>query len=409
MEFAADFHIHSKYSRATSGSMNVKELSRWAKIKGISLLGTGDFTHPLWFSELSGALKEAGGGLYEHEGVNFILTVEVFNNFYVEGKSKRIHNVIFVPDLGTAEKLNAKLGEYGDIFSDGRPILNLSARDLARICLDVSPDCLIVPAHAWTPHFSIFGSNSGFNSVEECFKDEAKNIYCLETGLSSDPAMNWRLSGLDRYSLVSNSDAHSPQKIGREANVFDCALDYREIIGALKAKDKKKFLYTVEFYPEEGKYHYDGHRNCGARISPKEAIKNRNLCPVCGKKITVGVMHRVEELADRPEGFVPENAVPFKSMIPLGQIIADARGVGEQSVAVEREYMALVNKCGSEFNILLKMGEADLRAQLPEKVAEGVIRVRNGKVDILAGYDGEYGKIKIFDKEGTGEKQLTLF
>jgi uncharacterized protein (TIGR00375 family) len=389
--------------------MNVKELSRWAKIKGISLLGTGDFTHPLWFSELRSELKETGGGLYEHDGVSFILTVEVFNNFYVEGKSKRIHNIIFVPDMATAEKLNAKLGEYGDLFSDGRPILNMSARDLVRVCLDISPDCFIVPAHAWTPHFSIFGSNSGFNSVEECFKDEAKNVYCLETGLSSDPAMNWRLSKLDKYSLISNSDSHSPQKIGREANVFDCGLDYREIIGVLKAKDKKKFLYTVEFYPQEGKYHYDGHRNCGARVSPKEAIKNRNLCPVCGKKITVGVMHRVEELADRPEGFVPEDAIPFKSMIPLGQIIADARGVGEQSVAVEREYMSLVNKCGSEFNILLKMSEGDLRAQLPEKIAEGVIRVRGGKVDILAGYDGEYGKIKIFDKEETREKQLTLF
>ena len=236
MQFAADFHIHSKYSRATSESMKVKELSRWAKIKGVSLLGTGDFTHPLWFSELSSELKEAGGGLYEHDGVNFILTVEVFNNFYVEGKSKRIHNIIFVPDMETAEKLNTKLGEYGDLFSDGRPILNLSARDLVRVCLDISPDCFIVPAHAWTPHFSIFGSNSGFNSVEECFKDEAKNVYCLETGLSSDPAMNWRLSKLDKYSLISNSDSHSPQRIGREANVFDCALDYGEIIGALKGQ-----------------------------------------------------------------------------------------------------------------------------------------------------------------------------
>src|SRR3989338_6232609 len=409
MEFVADFHIHSKYSRATSGSMNVKELSRWAKIKGISVLGTGDFTHPLWYSELRSELKEAGGGLYEHDGVKFILTVEVFNNFYVEGKSKRIHNIIFAPDMATAEKLNVKLGEYGDLFSDGRPILNLSARDLVRICLDISPDCLIVPAHAWTPHFSIFGSNSGFNSVEECFKDEAKNIYCRETGLSSDPAMNWRLDKLGRFSLISNSDSHSPQRIGREANVFDCALDYKEIMTALKMKDKKKFLYTVEFFPQEGKYHYDGHRNCHARVSPKEAIKNHNLCPVCGKKITVGVMHRVEELADRPEGFVPDNAIPFKSMIPLSQIIADARGVGEQSVAVEREYMSLVTKCVSEFNILLGMSEGDLRAQLPEKIAEGVIRVRNGKVNILAGYDGEYGKIKIFNEEEAGEKQLTLF
>jgi len=389
--------------------MNITELSRWAKIKGISLLGTGDFTHPLWYSELSSKLKEAAGGLYEHNGVNFILTVEVFNNFYVEGKSKRIHNIIFVPDMPVAEKLNAKLGEYGDLISDGRPILNLTARDMMRLCLDISPDCFIVPAHAWTPHFSIFGSNSGFNSVEECFKDEAKNIFCLETGLSSDPAMNWRLSRLDGFSLISNSDSHSPHRIGREANIFDCGLSYKEIIAALKTKDRKKFLYTIEFFPQEGKYHYDGHRNCNARISPKEAMKNRNICPVCGKKITVGVMHRVEDLADRPEGFVPDDAIPFKSMIPLDQIIADARGVGEQSVAVEREYALLVNKCGSEFNILLKMSEGDLKTHLPAKIAEGVIRVRNGKVNILPGYDGEYGKIEIFNEEETGEKQLTLF
>lgn len=409
MEFVADFHIHSRYSRATSDTMNIDELTRWAKLKGISVMGTGDFTHPLWFSELCGKLKEGQNGLYENNGVGFILTAEVFNNFYVDGRSKRIHNIIFAPDMPTVERLNKRLAGYGDLVSDGRPILNMSARDLVRACLDISADCLIVPAHAWTPHFSIFGSNSGFNSVEECFKDETKNIHCLETGLSSDPAMNWRLSSLDRYCLISNSDSHSPQKIGREANVLDCTPNYKEIMMTLKTKDKKKFLYTIEFFPQEGKYHYDGHRNCNARIAPREAIKNHNLCPVCGKKITVGVMHRVEELADRDEGFLPGNAIPFKNMIPLGQIIAAARGVGEQSVSVEREYMSAVSKCGSEFDILLKMSESDLRAQLPEKIAEGVIRVRNGKVDILAGYDGEYGKIKIFGEEEIGEKQLTLF
>ncbi|MDP2942351.1 MAG: endonuclease Q family protein [Candidatus Omnitrophota bacterium] len=409
MEFVADFHIHSRYSRATSESMNVGELARRARLKGISLMGTGDFTHPMWFMELKKNLKQATGGLYEHNGINFILTCEVFNNFYVDGKSKRIHNIIFAPDMETAERLNKRLGEYGDLVSDGRPILNLSARDLVKVCLEVSGECLIVPAHAWTPHFSIFGSNSGFNSVEECFGDEAKNIFCLETGLSSDPAMNWRLSKLDKYALISNSDSHSPHRIGREANVFDCGLDYKEIIESIKSKDKNKFLYTVEFFPEEGKYHYDGHRNCKARVAPKDAIKNRNLCPVCGKKVTVGVMHRVEDLADRAEGVVPDNSIPFKHMIPLDQIIADARGVGETSVSVEREYTGLVNKCGSEFNILLKMSEDELKSQLPEKIAEGVIRVRKGKVTILPGYDGEYGKIKIFDEDEVREKQLTLF
>lgn len=389
--------------------MNVDELTRWAKLKGIELIGTGDFTHPLWFTELKSKLKQNESGLYEHDGVNFIFTCEVYNNFYVDGKSKRIHNVIFAPSIDAVEELNKRLAGYGDLVSDGRPILNLSAKDLVKICLDVSAECLIVPAHAWTPHFSIFGSNSGFNTVEECFGEEAKNIHCLETGLSSDPAMNWRLSKLDRYTLISNSDSHSPHRIGREANVFNCDLSYKAIIDAIKSKDKKKFLYTIEFFPEEGKYHYDGHRNCKARVAPKDAIKNRNLCPVCGRKLTVGVMHRVEDLADRPEGTVPDNAIPFKHMIPLGQIIADARGVGEATQSVEREYTELVNKCKSEFNILLKMNEGGLKNQLPQKIADGVIRVRQGKVNILPGYDGEYGTVKIFGPEEVGEKQLTLF
>lgn len=389
--------------------MNVEELARWAKLKGIGLIGTGDFTHPLWFAELKSKLKETAGGLYEHNGVHFIFTCEVYNNFYINGKSKRIHNIIFAPSLETAEKLNNKLQPYGDLISDGRPILNLSAKDLAKICFDVSTESLIVPAHAWTPHFSIFGSNSGFNTVEDCFEEEAKNIFCLETGLSSDPAMNWRLSKLDRYALISNSDSHSPHRIGREANVFNCDLSYKAIIDAVKSKDKNRFLYTIEFFPEEGKYHYDGHRNCKARVAPKDAMKNRNLCPVCGRRVTVGVMHRVEDLADRAEGVTPDCAIPFRHMIPLDQIIADARGVGEATQSVEREYMELVNRCGSEFNILLRMSEEGLKKELPQKIADGVIRVREEKVNILPGYDGEYGTIKIFGPEEVGEKQLTLF
>ncbi|MFH0771151.1 MAG: endonuclease Q family protein [Candidatus Omnitrophota bacterium] len=389
--------------------MNIEELARWAKLKGISLIGTGDFTHPLWFIELKEKLRQTQSGLYEYSGVHFIFTAEVFNNFYVDGKSKRIHNIIFAPGIETAGKLNERLGRHGDLISDGRPILNLSARDLVKLCLDVSEDCFVVPAHAWTPHFSIFGSNSGFDSVEECFKEEAKNIHCLETGLSSDPAMNWRLSKLDAYTLISNSDAHSPRKIGREANIFSGKLSYKDIIGALKFKGRKKFLRTIEFFPEEGKYHYDGHRNCNARLKPKDAIKNKNLCPVCGRKITIGVMHRIEELADRPEGFTPDDSIPFRRAIPLDQIIADARGVGESTKTVEKEYFNLVNKCGGEFEILFNMEEKELRSQLPDKIAEGVVRVRKGEVKILPGYDGEYGKIKIFNEGETAEKQLTLF
>ena len=409
MEFIADLHIHSKYSRATSETMNVEELARWAKLKGIALMGTGDFTHPLWFRELKDKLTASTGGLYEYKGVNFILTCEVYNNFYVDGKAKRIHNIIFAPSLEVVERLNRKLQEHGDLVSDGRPVLKLDAKDLVKICLDISSDCFIVPSHAWTPHFSIFGSNSGFDSVEECFGEETKNIHCLETGLSSDPQMNWRLSKLDRYALISNSDSHSPHRVGREANALNCDLNYKQIIDAIKSKDRKRFLYTIEFFPEEGKYHYDGHRNCKARVAPKDAIRNKNLCPICGRKLTVGVMHRVEELADRPEGFIPDNAVPFKHMIPLDQIIADVRGVGEMAQSVEREYMEIVSKCDNEFNVLLRMSEAELKSQLPQKIAEGVIRVREGKVNILPGYDGEYGTIKIFGPEEIGEKQLTLF
>jgi len=409
MEFIADLHIHSKYSRATSETMNVEELARWAKLKGIALMGTGDFTHPLWFRELKDKLTASTGGLYEYKGVNFILTCEVYNNFYVDGKAKRIHNIIFAPSLEVVERLNRRLQEHGDLVSDGRPVLKLDAKDLVKICLDISSDCFIVPSHAWTPHFSIFGSNSGFDSVEECFGEETKNIHCLETGLSSDPQMNWRLSKLDRYALISNSDSHSPHRVGREANALNCDLNYKQIIDAIKSKDRKRFLYTIEFFPEEGKYHYDGHRNCKARVAPKDAIRNKNLCPICGRKLTVGVMHRVEELADRPEGFIPDNAVPFKHMIPLDQIIADVRGVGEMAQSVEREYMEIVSKCDNEFNVLLRMSEAELKSQLPQKIAEGVIRVREGKVNILPGYDGEYGTIKIFGPEEIGEKQLTLF
>ena len=410
MRTVADFHIHSRYSRATSSQLDLDLLSRWAKYKGIHLLGTGDCTHPLWMMELTKKLKETAGGLYEYEGVHFWLTAEVNASFIVGGKSKRIHNVLFVPSIEVAQKLNQRLDRFGDLTSDGRPTLGLSAADLVKEALSVSPDILIVPAHAWTPHFSIFGANSGFNTVEECFGPQAKEIYCLETGLSSDPAMNWRLSQLDRYTLISNSDSHSAGRIGREANVFGCEPNQREILDILKTHDKKRFLFTVEFFPEEGKYHFDGHRNCKTRISPQEAIKNQNRCPACGRAVTIGVMHRVEELADRPEGFSDDNRVPFKRMVPLDQIIAEARGVGVATKTVEQEYLDLVQRVGTEFEILIEMPEELIRKNLHPKVAEGVLKVRQEKIEILPGYDGEYGEVKIFDhdKETAGEKQLTF-
>ena len=411
MRVVADFHLHSRYSRATSSQLDLDLLSRWARYKGITLLGTGDCTHPLWLLELKQKLKGTPGGLYEYQGVHFLPTAEVNVSFLVSGKSKRIHNLLFLPSLEVAEALNRLLGRYGNLTSDGRPTLNLPARDLVKLCRDLSSDILIVPAHAWTPHFSIFGANSGFDTVEECFGDQTKEIFCLETGLSSDPAMNWRLSRLDRYTLISNSDSHSARRIGREANVFECNLSYQEIMQILRTKDKARFLYTIEFFPEEGKYHFDGHRNCKARVSPQESAKNQNRCPVCGRRVTIGVLHRGEELADRAEGFQLESGSPFKRLVPLDQIIADARGVGVGSKAVEQEYMDLVQRVGTEFEILVDLSEEQLRKSLPPKVAEGILRVRKGQIEILPGYDGEYGEVRIFSKgeELVGEKQLTLF
>lgn len=412
MEFIADFHIHSKYSRATSKTMDVSHLAKWAKIKGIKLMGTGDFTHHLWLEELKQHLEPLNNGLFIYQDVYFILTAEVSSIYSKRGKGYRVHNIIFAPSLKVVDQINNVLSGLGNLASDGRPILGLDAKEIVRIVMDISPDCLVVPAHAWTPWFSVFGSASGFDKIEDCFEEQIKHIYCLETGLSSDPAMNWRLSALDKFSLISNSDSHSPQKIGREANVFDCGLNYQEIIEALKKKDAKKFLYTIEFFPEEGKYHFDGHRLCGVRFSPQESKEHKNICPKCGRPLTIGVMNRVEQLADRPEGFKPSNAIPFRSFIPLDEIIADCKGVGKVSQQVENEYLSIISKFGTEFEVLAKVPEEDLRKSISPRIAEGIMRVRLGRVKLLPGFDGEYGKIEIFgqgeDKE-KGEEQLSLF
>ncbi|MCU0666315.1 MAG: endonuclease Q family protein [Candidatus Omnitrophica bacterium] len=410
MEFIADLHIHSKYSRATSRDMDIEHIAAWAKLKGINLMATGDFTHHLWFEELRRVLQDTGNGLFEYDGVNFMLSAEISSIYSKKGKGYRIHNLVFAPSLKTVERINATLARYGNLASDGRPILGMDAADLARIIFDIDENCMVVPAHAWTPWFSLFGSMSGFDRIEDCFEDQTKNIFAIETGLSSDPAMNWRLSALDKYTLISNSDSHSPAKIGREANVFNCDLDYMSIRNALKTKDRKKFLYTVEFFPEEGKYHYDGHRLCGVSFSPEETRANKGICPKCKKPVTVGVINRVNALADRPEGYVPENNIPFKNLIPLDEIIAEAKAVGKASVAVEREYKNIVGRVGTEFEILLKMPEAQLKKSLNARVAEGVLKVRRSQVNIQPGYDGEYGKISIFSEDKThGEQQLSLF
>lgn len=412
MEFIADLHIHSKYSRATSRDMDIKHLTQWARLKGIKLMGTGDFTHYLWLQELKANLQELGNGLYRHQDITFMLTAEISSIYSKKGKGYRVHNLVFAPSFKTVERINEVLGRRGNLASDGRPILGIDCEELARIIFDIDENCMVVPAHAWTPWFSLFGSMSGFDRIEDCFGSQTPKIFAVETGLSSDPAMNWRLSGLDRFSLISNSDSHSPRKIGREANVFNCEMDYMAIRDTLKTKDKKRFLYTVEFFPEEGKYHFDGHRLCGVRFSPAETRQHNGKCPQCGKGLTVGVVNRVEQLADRPEGFVPENHIPYKNLIPLDEIIAEVKGMGKLSAAVEEEYLSVINKFGTEFTILLKMGEEELRAGLSGSLAEAVIRMRKGQVQIKPGYDGEYGIVSIEPEEpgpGSAEQQLSLF
>lgn len=412
MEFIADFHIHSKYSRATSKNMDVANISAWAKLKGITLMGTGDFTHHLWLEELKANITDLGNGLFRHQDVYYILSAEISSIYSKKGRTYRIHNVIISPSFKTTDKINQALSRQGNLASDGRPILGLDASELARIIFDIDENCMIIPGHVWTPWFGLFGSMSGFDRIEDCFEEQTDKIFALETGLSSDPAMNWRLSALDRFSLISNSDSHSPSRIGREANIFNCELDYCTIREVLMKKDRKRFLYTVEFFPQEGKYHFDGHRACGIRLSPAQTKDNKGRCPKCNRAVTVGVMNRVEQLADRPSGYVPEHAIPFKSLVPLEEIIAESKGVSKTSLSVEREYRSCIARLGSEFNILTRAPKTELLRLLPAKVAEGILRVREGKVDIQPGYDGEYGKVSIFSgkaKSDSSEKQLKLF
>ncbi|MEK7147178.1 MAG: endonuclease Q family protein [Patescibacteria group bacterium] len=418
MKFTADFHIHSKYSRAVSRDMVLEELDRWAGHKGLDVMGTGDFTHPAWSKEIKEKLEPAEQGLFklkkkykretwrgDFADTRFILTVEISGIYSRNGKVRRIHNLVFAPDIETVEKINTQLGFIGNIASDGRPILGLDSEELAKIVFNINRDAVIIPAHAWTPWFSIFGSMSGFDSIEECFGKYAKNIFAIETGLSSDPSMNWRWSKLDNIALISNSDSHSLRRIGREANFFNADLSYQGIISAIKANKPGKFLMTAEFFPEEGKYHFDGHRVCAVSFSPAETKRHKNICPECGKTLTIGVMNRVNALADRPAG-KPQNykssgRVPYKNIVPLDEIIAETLGVGVQSKKVKAEYERLIKNLGGELKIMLDLDEKTIKKVASPLVAEGIKKVRAGKVRVDPGYDGEYGKIHIFGKNKT--------
>ncbi|HNP79333.1 MAG TPA: endonuclease Q family protein [Candidatus Pacearchaeota archaeon] len=408
MKFIADFHIHSKYSRATSKSTDLDNIAKYAKIKGVDVMGTGDFTHYLWIKEIKEKIEPCGNGVFCIKGdpsLKFVLTSEISCIYTKNGKTRKIHVVVFAPSIEIVEEINAKLGNIGNIRSDGRPILGIDAKELLKIIMSVSSDCFFVPAHCLTPWFSIFGSKSGFDSVEECFEEETRHIYALESGLSADPSMIWKIPDGRKLSIISNSDAHSGEKIGREANVFNTEMDYYSIIDAIKSKDPLKFLYTIEFYPEEGKYHYDGHRDCKISLSPEESRKYNELCPACGKPLTIGVLNRVEVLS---KGDLSDKLIPFKKIVPLKEIISECLGVGVLSKAVKKEYDKLIDLFKSEFKILLDVPLEEIEDKI---IREGIKRVREGDLSIAPGFDGEFGKVSIFSKQEVPKKvsQKILF
>lgn len=413
MRIIADLHIHSKYSRACSRELTPQNIDQWCQYKGIDIVGTADFTHPTWFKELKENLEEKEPGLYQlknsNSPVRFMATTEISCIYKQNEKARRLHICIFVPDLETVEKINNNFAKRGfNIKSDGRPIIGMSAKDLTQVVLDINPKSLIIPAHAWTPWFAVFGSKSGFDSIQECFEELAPHIHAIETGLSSDPPMNWQLSTLDDITLISNSDAHSPANLGREANVFDIEknkLSYAEIVRIIKEKDKEKFLYTIEFFPEEGKYHFDGHAACQFSAHPTESKKYQNLCPKCKKPLTLGVMHRINDLADRKK-IESKNHIPYKNLIPLQEIIAEVFTVGKKSKKVQAEYFNII-KNYPEFQVLIDLTEEELNKITSPEITEAIIKVRNKETNIIPGYDGIFGKINILnDKHKPVQNQL---
>jgi uncharacterized protein (TIGR00375 family) len=414
MEFIADLHVHSPFSRATSRECSLAGLFAWARVKGIQVVATGDITHPLWRRAVREELAPAEPGFFRlrDEGVpsplaaavsvegsvRFLLSAEISCIYRRHGAVRRVHNLVYLPDLESADRLVRRLEQVGNLAADGRPILGLDSRDLLEMVLELAPGGFLVPAHIWTPWFSLFGSRSGFDAIEECFGDLSGHIFALETGLSSDPPMNRLVSALDRFALISNSDCHSPANLGREANRFATGFDFHSLREALAANRGDRFLGTIEFFPEEGKYHLDGHRACGVRLEPEETRRHGGICPVCGQPVTVGVLHRLLELADRQEPPVVAGAPGVVSLVPLAEILAELLGVGAGSKGVRAQYARLVSRFGSELSLLLAAEEGELAAESPF-LAEAVARVRSGRVMRLSGFDGEYGAIRLFEPD----------
>ncbi len=424
-----DLHIHSHHSRATSKDSTIEGLYYWGKIKGITVQGTGDFTHPMWFAEMQEKLEMTEEGLYRlkpeiakeidktlpitvrDNQIEFVLTVEISNIYSKGGQVRKLHNCIVVPDFETASFINSKLERIGNLKADGRPILGMDSKDLLAITLESHDDSLFFPAHIWTPWFAMFGSKSGFNSIEEAFEDLAPEIKAIETGLSSDPFMNWRLNELQSRTIISNSDAHSPQKLGREATVIASNLNYLNIINAIKTNDNR-LVGTIEFFPHEGKYHYDGHRSCGIRLSPEETRKVNGICPKCHNPLTVGVDYRVGEIANHPEHFKPTTHKQVEYIIPLPEILAEIEGKGVGSKTVQREYHKVISSLGNEFELLRNISLDQIREAGFVKLSEVIERLRKGDVHIEPGYDGVYGTIKLFkddtERKSSGDQMSLL-
>ena len=418
-EYIVDLHLHSKYSRSVSRDMDLETMAAWGDKKGIEVLATADFTHPAWLKEIETKLIPLDNGLFQlknkQTNTKFILSTELSCIYSQDDAVRRLHILVIMPDIKSIKKFNELLKkDGGKLTSDGRPILGISAERITELAKQANKESMVIPAHIWTPWFAMFGSKSGFDTVEECFGSQAKHIHAIETGLSSDPAMNWRVSQLDRMQIISSSDAHSAKKMGREATVLQLEkLSYDNIKTAIEKPDaKNKISYTIEFYPEEGKYHFDGHRACQVRLSPAETKKHKGICPKCKKKITIGVMNRIEQLADRDENYQPKNRPPFKSIVPLDEIISDAFGVGPNSKKVQTEYDKIIANVAPEFEVLLNTPKEKIAQHAEPEVTEGIMRVRQGKMHLLPGYDGEFGTVKVFtdaERKNMEKRQKKLF
>lgn len=428
MRFYADLHIHSKYSRATSKDLNLESIYKWAQLKGLTVVGTSDFTHPAWFAEIKKKCIEAEQGLLALKAeyaskidpeiplscrgsVRFLLSVEISTIYKKGDRVRKVHHLVIAPSIEIAERINKKLGSIGNIKSDGRPIFGMDSRDLLELLTSISEDIYLIPAHIWTPHFAVLGSRSGFDSIEECYRDMTPYIFALETGLSSDPKMNWQVSKLDKWALVSNSDAHSAEKLARECNYFDTDLSYPAMFDAIRAKDPEKFLRTIEFFPEEGKYHYDGHRNCNVCFDPKQTNKVNSICPVCNTPLVVGVCNRVEGLSDRSAKEGEKGKIPFEGVVPLKEILSQVHKVGPSSKRVNQVYHTLLNEFGPELYILRELPVQTLTSNNYGLLARAISRMRNAEIEVKPGYDGEYGVISLLKEEDfiQAQGQMTLF